>query len=143
VHGQKIVLQNVAFLGVGGALVHQDAPKGQILYDNVQFDMFLQEALQGISRRMPKILVTHYPPYTSTLDTLHYSKQHFGSRSIRTFIEETQPLICFTGHVHDVQGIDKIGNTLVINPGPVWLSHAYAYAEIENNTVTTLEIRSI
>jgi Icc-related predicted phosphoesterase len=39
------------------------------------------------------------------------------------------PAVCFTGHIHEGRGVDKIGKTKIINPGP--LHHGgYAMAEI-------------
>lgn len=142
IHGSSCVQDGIAFVGAGGSLPYSGAPKSQTLYDNIQYEMILQEAMSGLSRRMPRILVSHQPPFENATD-LQFSGAHSGSRAIRQFIEETQPLICFTGHIHEIQAIDQIENTYVINPGPLWLSHSYAYAEIEDNRVKTLEIRQI
>ncbi len=42
-----------------------------------------------------------------------------GAGQSREFIEQQQPLACFCGHIHEGQGIDRIGDTLIINPGPL------------------------
>jgi Icc-related predicted phosphoesterase len=52
-----------------------------------------------------------------------------------------QPLICFTGHIHEARGIDAIGRTKLINPGPL-REGGYAYAVLHDD-VETLEIRVI
>jgi len=63
------------------------------------------------------ILVTHQPPYNTKLD--YIQGEHAGSVSIRKFIEKYQPVLCLCGHLHENEGkIDKIGKTIVINPGP-------------------------
>jgi len=65
------------------------------------------------------ILVTHQPPYGTKLDYLDYLGRHVGSVSIRKFIEKYQPVLCVCGHLHTNFGkMDKIGKTIVINPGP-------------------------
>jgi hypothetical protein len=61
---------------------------------------------------------------------------------VRTYIETRQPLICFTGHIHEAKGIDRIGRTQIINPGPLWKG-GYAYAEVEGGQIKTLEIRQL
>jgi uncharacterized protein len=36
-------------------------------------------------------------------------------------------LICFTGHIHESRAIDRIGASLIVNPGPLgggWLAKA-------------------
>ena len=77
---------------------------------------------------------------SNTLADKTWLNDHVGSKSVRSFIERTQPLICFTGHIHEGIGVDTIGITKVINPGPVWKSQN-AYAEIAEGKVLCLEIR--
>ncbi|MEL6527750.1 MAG: hypothetical protein AAFQ07_18785, partial [Chloroflexota bacterium] len=77
------------------------------------------------------------------LDVPSKSNQHVGSKAVRAFIERVQPLVCFTGHMHECVTIDRIGDTQIINPGPVWKSKKYAYTEIEDGVVTTLDIRDL
>jgi uncharacterized protein len=139
-HKQARDDQNCLFLGIGGDLFRADAPREHLLYDNVQFDIMLNEIIQGQNRRTPKILVTHYPPQGTLVDRTP-SGQHIGSRAIRTFIEEAQPLACLSGYLHDAPAHDQLGRTYLLNPGPIWLHHSYAYLEIDQNTVTTAEIR--
>ena len=40
-----------------------------------------------------------------------------GSIAVRRAIERHQPLLGLHGHVHESDGIDRIGRTLCINPG--------------------------
>ncbi|HPR41385.1 MAG TPA: metallophosphoesterase family protein [Candidatus Methanofastidiosa archaeon] len=73
------------------------------------------------------MVLTHVPAYDTRLD---YTPKagHIGSRSVRTFIEEKAPLIHICGHVHESRGMDSIGNTLLVNPGPFFQG---CYAEID------------
>jgi len=43
--------------------------------------------------------------------------EHVGSKAVREVIEKYQPLLGLHGHIHESKGYDKIGRTLVINPG--------------------------
>ena len=86
----------------------------------------------------PLIIVSHQPP-SGTLNDEVSSGYHVGSHVIRSFIEKHQPLICFTGHIHEGIGIDHIGNTAVINPGPSG-SGGYAHAEMHGQSMALLEI---
>ena len=36
---------------------------------------------------------------------------------MRAFIEEHQPEVCITGHIHESAGVDRIGRTVVVNAG--------------------------
>ena len=78
--------------------------------------------------RLPKpidyrktIYMMHSPPFATKLDLIQGGNSA-GSRSIKTFIEENQPLLTLHGHIHEspeVSGtyIDRIGETISINPG--------------------------
>jgi len=62
------------------------------------------------------ILVTHAPPYGTTLDDIG---RHVGNKTIRDVIETLQPDYAIAGHIHETAGAqDKIGKTTIINPGP-------------------------
>ena len=39
-----------------------------------------------------------------------------------------KPLLVVTGHIHEARGIDKIDETIIVNPGP---AHMVRYAIIE------------
>jgi len=64
------------------------------------------------------ILITHAPPYKTKVDEL-FQKEHAGNKSIKNFIIKYKPVLAITGHLHENAGKqDKIGKTIVINPGP-------------------------
>jgi Icc-related predicted phosphoesterase len=74
------------------------------------------------NKKFPTIFISHNIPYNTKLDigkdknSYAYGK-HLGSYVARKFCEKNEPLICIGGHVHEGKGKDKIGKTLVINPG--------------------------
>ncbi|BCL59311.1 serine/threonine protein phosphatase [Desulfomarina profundi] len=76
----------------------------------------LQQIENDTSNKIPTILVSHPPPYNTTTDRVR-SGRHVGSKAVRTFIEQHQPDICITGHIHESKGADRIGNTRIYNPG--------------------------
>jgi hypothetical protein len=105
----------MAFVGVGGGLISPF---------NTFFEMTDEQVLdvlaQGfgqVQKRRWLVLVSHHPPKNTRLDTV-YSGEHIGSISVRHFIEEKKPSIVFCGHVHEAKGVDKIGDTIIVNPGP-------------------------
>lgn len=67
-------------------------------------------------RKMPLILVSHAPPKGTKVDRLASGK-HVGSTAVRAFIENYQPDLCLTGHIHEARGEDWLGVTHIINPG--------------------------
>ncbi len=42
---------------------------------------------------------------------------HVGSFAVRKIIEKYQPLVGLHGHIHESRGFDRIGRTMVFNPG--------------------------
>jgi uncharacterized protein len=137
-HRKHVIFRDLAFLGAGGSLFSGINSPNEI--SETDFELFLHQADAGIESHFSKILVCHHPPI-DTLTDKTWMDDHVGSKSVRSFIEKTQPLICFTGHIHEGTGIDTIGITKIINPGPVWKSQ-YAYAEIIEQSIHCLEIRN-
>ncbi len=71
------------------------------------------------------IAIMHNPPKDTNCDMI-LGGIHVGSPLLRKFIEDYKPLAVVTGHIHESVGIDKIGNTTVVNPGPLAEGH-YAW----------------
>lgn len=138
-HGKTKIYDEIAFVGVGGALPSY----GQTINEMPEsaFARWLNQAIEGVPDNLPKVLVAHQPPYNTAADSTGMGS-NVGSKCVRTWIEVYQPLVCFTGHIHEAVRISEIGSTRIINPGPIWRGN-YAYAEINSGTVASLEIRQI
>lgn len=76
------------------------------------------------------ILICHNPPYGKKVDKVA-PLVHVGSKGITQFIEKYKPILVVSGHIHEAFGIDKIDNTVLVNPGAL-LEGRYAVAEINN-----------
>jgi Icc-related predicted phosphoesterase len=87
-----------------------------------------RETIREDLNRLPKpmdqkraIYIMHSPPFGTRLDFIQGGKSA-GSRSIKAFIEENQPLLTLHGHIHESPELsgtyfDRMGETLSINPG--------------------------
>jgi Icc-related predicted phosphoesterase len=126
----------LAFGGVGGGLPGPFSTPNEL--DEADFERACASAVFCLSTGTPLILLCHEPPYGTLVD-LAQGQIHVGSRAVRRFIEERQPLLCFSGHIHEAIGIDRIGRTQVINPGPL-AQGRYAFAEIDGSEVQRVEI---
>jgi len=89
----------------------------------------------------PLLMVSHQPPF-GTLNDQVAPQFHVGSHAIRGFIEVHQPLICFTGHIHEGIGIDYIGKTTIVNPGPAGMGN-YSVTDIEKDSIKNIRIGNI
>jgi Icc-related predicted phosphoesterase len=137
-HRKSITIGEINFLGVGGSLPCPSKTPNELTED--ELGEFLRETASNLNPDTPMILVSHQPPRNTVTDFARNGK-HVGSESICNFIIEVQPIICFTGHIHEGRGIDAIGKTKVVNPGSL-REGGYAYAEV-NRQVDVLEIRGI
>lgn len=138
IHGRSIDFEDVTIFGAGGSL---PCPKPTPnVYTEDEYAGILGSAIQGIEEQTPKILVSHNPPINTLNDTLA-TGGHVGGIVVREIIEKVEPLVCFTGHIHEAAGIDEIGITKIVNPGPLG-TRSYAYLDITDK-INTLEIRKI
>jgi hypothetical protein len=91
----------------------------------------LEAACEGVSASARLVLVSHQPPSNTAVDRAGIGK-HVGSAAVRHFIERHRPRLCFSGHIHEAQGTDTIGETLLVNPGP-FLDGRYAWVELDGD----------
>ena len=129
-HRQHAQLNGVAFVGLGGSLACPAPTLNE--WTEEQTAEHLGAALVDLPAETPMILVSHQPPKDTVVD-IAGNGMHVGSTAVREFIEEHQPLVCFSGHIHEAQGTDAIGNTKLINPGP-FMEGKYAWVELEEGT---------
>ncbi len=59
------------------------------------------------------VIVAHTPPHLS--GDILYSGERCGSKAVRNWIEEVQPMIWLNGHIHEDNSVSRIGNTMVFN----------------------------
>jgi Icc-related predicted phosphoesterase len=79
-------------------------------------------------------------PWTALNDRT-WLGSHVGSNTVRAYIEKRQPLICFTGHIHEEKGLMPSAARRSSIP-PIWRG-GYAYAEVADSQVVALEIRPV
>ncbi|HMK93896.1 MAG TPA: hypothetical protein VK536_00705 [Candidatus Limnocylindrales bacterium] len=91
----------------------------------------LKEMTDKLSDPKTAVFNFHAPPYGTGLDMApklsadlrpvargaEITMEHVGSKSVTRIIEEVQPLIGLHGHIHEAKGFEKIGRTIVLNPG--------------------------
>ena len=122
-HKKIISLGEFDFIGFGGS---NPTPF------NTPFEMEEEEIEKGLSELRSErrtILVTHAPPRDTKCDLIP-SGAHVGSTAVRKVIERMGPAFNICGHVHEGIGVDRIGGTVIVNPGPV---SAGRYGIIDTN----------
>lgn len=136
IHGRSVNIDGLSFMGAGGSLPCPSPTPN--VYTEEDYVGIFEESVEGSDDGLPAILVSHQPPY-GTLNDRVSNGTHVGSRTVREFIERHKPLVCFTGHIHEAPGIDTLGSTKVVNPGPLG-TRSYAYLDVTDR-IKALEIR--
>ncbi|KYH41462.1 MAG: metallophosphoesterase [Candidatus Bathyarchaeota archaeon B63] len=114
-HGEAFSTGGVPFIGVGGSPPTPFHTPFEIREEEIMAK--LNHAASRLIDDEGFVLLSHAPPKGTRLDRTRFGL-HVGSRSVRRFIEERSPLIVFCGHIHEARGEDRIGETMIINPGP-------------------------
>ncbi|MUN29126.1 metallophosphoesterase family protein [Sulfuracidifex metallicus] len=114
---------------------------------------YLKKEVERLKEPSTAIFNFHAPPYGTNLDNAPLLSKdlkpvvkggdvvmtHVGSTSIRKLIEEYSPMLGIHGHIHESRAFDKIGKTVVINPGSEYgegILHA-TYIVLEREKVKT------
>lgn len=124
----------IAIVGSGGATEFtHDTPNERKESDIMSdFDILqsIKEDYASVDAFSNLIIISHNPPKDTKCDAVN-ENLHAGSQKLRNLIEEIKPLAVVTGHIHEGTGIDKIGETVVINPGSLGFSGTYAIMEVQ------------
>ena len=134
---RRVVFEGVEFFGLSASLPCPFHTLNESTEE--EFGARLDAMAQQHDAALPCVLVSHQPPFRTKADHA-WIGGHVGSRSVRKFIEQSLPLLCFTGHIHEARSIDQLGPTQIVNPGP-WAKGKYAIATIENGAAR-VELRS-
>ena len=62
------------------------------------------------------VLSVHTPPHDTLCDIVG-DGIHVGSSAVRDFILDAQPDVCLCGHIHESRAVDRLGRTVLVNPG--------------------------
>ncbi|MEO0127055.1 MAG: metallophosphoesterase [candidate division WOR-3 bacterium] len=111
-HGEIREFKGLLFFGIGGS--------GYTPFRTPQeySDEEIERILSNYRRQDGKqIFVSHAPPFNTKVDKT-LTGMHVGSKHIREFIEKNQPDLCICGHIHEARNTDRIGRTIIANPGP-------------------------
>ena len=128
IHDKLHVLDSMAFLGIGGST--KTPFTTQIEFEEEEICQMVRGALNDFRGRLA--VVSHSPP-ANTLTDLTSLGLHAGSRALRAFIEEYKPLTVLHGHIHEARGLDHLGETLIVNPGPA-RQNFYAILELNGSS---------
>jgi Icc-related predicted phosphoesterase len=119
-HGRTVATSDGLIVGgVGGSL-----PTGPFPFQLEEWEY--ASILDKLGR--VDILVTHEPPHGTACDIAHGGR-HMGSRAVRDYCLRERPRLVLTGHIHESPSVDRLGRTVLVNPGPFFTGR-YGLAEV-------------
>lgn len=138
-HADYVEIEHLIIAGIGGGTGFPSL--GHSYYTDEHIGQELKKLEKKLGNKKPHILLTHTPPHGTKVDIL-YSGEHAGSINLRNYIETKQPILHACGHVHEARGTDKIGETTIINPGPLMWKY-YSVVEIGEESVSKVEMKRL
>jgi Icc-related predicted phosphoesterase len=97
------------FLGYGG---------GGFAIRDERFERWMRIVEKKIKKDDKIVLMLHGPPYGTRIDELTKGT-YCGNKSYTKWIKKIKPHLVVCGHIHEnFEKKDKIGKTLIVNPGP-------------------------
>ena len=139
IHARGIALnKRVGLAGVGCSLPTPFGTPSEVSDESLA--NWLEQAVADIRHFPRTILATHNPPLNTIADRLSDGR-HVGSKNIRQFIEQNQPDVVVTGHIHEAIGEERLQKTKLVNPGPL-ASGGYVVIQAENG-ILDAELRRL
>ncbi|WP_048094527.1 metallophosphoesterase family protein [Geoglobus ahangari] len=125
IHGRSVELDGITFHGLGGSTFTPFNTPSE--YDERYYHRLLSRFEYGEKN----VLVSHSPPY-GVLDVTH-SGVNAGSVAIRENAHLFDFILC--GHIHEARGVERVGSTVVVNPGTLSRGE---YGELTTGSSVTL-----
>ncbi len=103
-----------------------------------------EEVIASSLPRFPvDVLVSHSPP-KGYLDMSNYhGGGHVGSEAVLNWIKENEPLLGLHGHIHESPGYEKLGKTVLVNPGSEAEHGTLRYAIIDLDGSVEVKLSSL
>jgi uncharacterized protein len=114
-HGRGVVIDGTAIFGCGGSNITPFNTPTELSEDEIY--QTLMRGYDEVRDVRPLLMVCHTPPFETRCDRIAGGRA-VGSTAARQFIQEYQPDLCISGHIHESAGVDTIGPTTIINAGP-------------------------
>ena len=130
-HGRGVMLDGLAVFGCGGSNITPFNTPFELSEDEIYET--LMRGYREVQGQRPLIMICHTPPYDTKCDRLRNGTP-VGSTAARRFIEEVQPDVCISGHIHESPGRDRMSATVVFNAGP-FKAGGYVVVQAQGNGV--------
>jgi Icc-related predicted phosphoesterase len=131
-HGEGRRLGDLGVFGCGGSnITPMDTPTE---FEEDELLAILERGHDAVANAPRRLMICHTPPYDTRVDRL-MNGTPVGSAAVRRFIESRKPQVCVVGHIHEGRGVDRIGETLVLNAGAL-RDGGYVVVEDDGRTLS-------
>jgi Icc-related predicted phosphoesterase len=129
-HGEGRRFGTLGIFGCGGSnITPMDTPTE---LEEPELRTVLERGHATVADAPRRLMICHTPPFDTRLDRLRNGTP-VGSPAVRAFIEAARPDLAVVGHIHEGRGIDRVGDTTVVNPGAL-REGGYAVVEFDEAT---------
>jgi Icc-related predicted phosphoesterase len=109
VHGKKVRLREWNLVGLGGSNPTPFHTPNELSEEQIESVL----ARAGVNEF--SVVLSHPPPF-GIFDTV--GQMHAGSKAVRKMVEEKKPIMLICGHIHEYEGKQILGDTLIVKLGP-------------------------
>jgi len=156
IHNRKRQVGDLEFVGHGGYVDITEYIKNPIDKDKKKQEKRLKRykktekklynMLEKLNLGKNFVFLTHYTPY-KIFDKVKFRKspmfgKNAGWEPYNKVIKKYKPKLVICGHMHEYQGKRKLGNFLIINPGPAFEGKA-AVIELDEKTKKIQKIKFV
>jgi len=135
IDARGVVLDDVGIFGVSSAPISPLRTPYEL--PEAELDQRIARGVAAVEECRVTIFCPHAPPARTSCDRLR-AGEHVGSEAIRSFVERAQPDLVLCGHIHESRGVDEIGRSRIVNPGPAAAGH-FVVVETNGEVVFTLD----
>ena len=132
-HKKAVTIDGHKIVGLGGSNITIFGTPFELEEDEI-YDSLKANAEKGM------ILMTHAPS-EGILDEIP-SGLHVGSPAIKRIVDEYQPILAMSGHIHEAIGCKVINGTTFVNPGPAKEGYS-AVVTVEGDKVDVKMLRHL
>ncbi len=132
INGKGHKVGNIGIFGVSAAPFSPLRTPYEISEEEI--GSVIQTGYREVLGARQKILVSHAPPYDTTVDLIRSGK-HVGSTAVRKFVEAEQPAVVICGHIHEGRGIGTLGSSTIVNCGEGFQGY-YAVLSAEGRSIS-------
>ena len=131
IDGRGTVIDGVGVFGVSAAPFSPLHTPYEAAED--ELERRIEAGFAGVAGARVLVFCPHAPPRGTACDRLR-SGRHVGSEVVRSFVDREQPDLVLCGHIHESRGVDEVGRSRIVNPGPVAAGH-HAVVELDGGGV--------